>query len=438
MLSRQAKVLLVVPHSPYQTVLFLQQPIGLLYTATILKQRGYQVSILDLRINGSLSIEETLATLGIPDLAIVTTSTYDLTQCYPWKLDTAKDAVAELKEHCPNVFVVGAHGTLNPELTLEEVKAKGVLAGEVELVIPQFLENLYADGSISTQLFRAQGVLDVNQLPVPDFGILPVTEYKGYVPADTNTLHLAPSGLLFANRGCPFNCSYCYTGFFGSGKLRLRSVELVIEEIRSLLDAGIEYLFFLDYTFTVHKRWLNDFLTKITQAHLPAKWGCQTRVNAIDPKTLSMMAKAGCRYIWYGIESPFISYLNQSKPTSREEIEKAIQWTLEADIVPMAFLLVGFSGEDIDGMVQWAASQPFIFSVDPLLPRYGTELFDRTNISITNLSSWEELTLAARALQPDQELIESSLAKMTQLSNYFANRIANTSRDNGRDSLAGK
>jgi hypothetical protein len=55
-----------------------------------------------------------MATLGIPDLAIVTTSTYDLTQCYPWKLDTAKDAVAELKEHCPNVFVVGAHGTLNP------------------------------------------------------------------------------------------------------------------------------------------------------------------------------------------------------------------------------------------------------------------------------------------------------------------------------------
>jgi anaerobic magnesium-protoporphyrin IX monomethyl ester cyclase len=438
MLSRQAKVLLVVPHSPYRTVLFLQQPIGLLYAATILKQRGYQVSILDLRINGSLSIEETLATLGIPDLAIVTTSTYDLTQCYPWKLDTVKDAVAGLKEHCPNVFVVGAHGTLNPALTLEEVKAKGVLAGEVELVIPQFLENLHTNGSISPQLFSAQGVLDVNQLPVPDFGMLPVTEYKSYVPADTNTLHLAPSGLLFANRGCPFNCSYCYTGFFGSGKLRLRSVELVIEEMRSLLETGIEYLFFLDYTFTVHKRWLNDFLTKMIQAHLPAKWGCQTRVNAIDPKTLSMMAKAGCRYIWYGIESPFISSLNQSKPTSREEIEKAIQWTIEAGIVPMAFLLVGFSGEDIDGMVQWAASQPFIFSVDPLLPRYGTELFDRTNIPITKLYSWEELILAARALQPDQELIESSLIRMTQLSNYFANRIANTSSNNGRDSLAGK
>ena len=150
------------------------------------------------------------------------------------------------------------------------------------------------------------------------------------------------------------------------------------------------------------------------------------------------MAEAGCRYIWYGIESPFISSLNQSKPTSREEIEKAIQWTLEAGIVPMAFLLVGFSGEDIDGMVQWAASQPFIFSVDPLLPRYGTKLFDRTNIPISKLSSWEELILAARALQPDQELIESSLVRMTQLSNYFANRIANTSSNNGRDSLAGK
>jgi anaerobic magnesium-protoporphyrin IX monomethyl ester cyclase len=437
MLSRQAKVLLVVPYNPYRTVLFLQQPIGLLYAATILKQRGYQVSILDLRINGSQSIEETLATQGIPDLAVVTTSTYDLTQCYPWKLDTARQAVAELKKHCPDVFVVGAHGTLNPELTLEELKAKGVLAGEVELVIPQFVGNLHTDASISTKLFRAQGALDVNQLPVPDFGMLPVKEYKSYVPADTNTLHLVPSGLLFANRGCPFTCSYCYTGFFGSAKLRLRSVELVIEEIRSLLEAGIEYLFFLDYTFTVHKKWLNDFLTKMIQANLRVKWGCQTRVNVVDLKTLSMMAEAGCRYIWYGIESPFISSLNQSKPTSKEEIEKAIQWTIEAGIVPMAFLLVGFSGEDIEGMVQWVASQPFIFSVDPLLPRYGTELFDRTNIPITELHTWEELTLAARALQPNQELIESALMKMTQLSNYFANRIAGTPIDNGRDSVVG-
>lgn len=432
--SRQANILLVVPHSPYRTVLFLQQPIGLLYAATILKQRGYQVSILDLRTNGTLSVKGTLATLGIPDLAVVTTSTYDLTQCYPWKLDTAKQAVAELKEHCPNVFVVGAHGTLNPELTLQELQAHGVLAGEVELAIPQFLENLRPETSISIKLFRAQGILDVNQLPVPEFDMLPVTEYKSYVPANNNELHLVPSGLLFANRGCPFTCSYCYTGFFGSTKLRLRSVELVIDEIRSLLESGIEYLFFLDYTFTVHRKWLSDFLTRMIRANLPVRWGCQTRVNVVDPKMLSMMAEAGCRYVWYGIESPFISSLNQSKPTSKEEIETAIQWTIEAGIVPMAFILVGFSGEDIEGMVQWVASQPFIFSVDPILPRYGTELFDRTNIPIAQLHGWEDLTAAARALQANQELVESGLVKLMQLSNYFANRIASTRIDSSSDS----
>jgi hypothetical protein len=404
-------------------MLFLQQPIGLLYAATLLKQRGYEASILDLRVPGAPTIQEMLARDGIPDLAVVTTSTYDLTQCYPWNLNTARQAVAQLRERCPEVFVVGAQGTLSPELTLKDTRAGGVLAGEVELVIPQFVDHLQAGASPLPELFQATGSLDLAQLPVPDFDMLPVTEYNSYVPFDTQSLYLVPSGLLFANRGCPFSCSYCYTGFFGGTQLRLRPVDLVIEEFIALLKRGVSHFFFLDYTFTVHKKWLNEFLTRMTEADLPVRWGCQTRVNVIDPRTLHRMAQAGCQYVWYGIESPFIASLKQAKPISTQQIERAIQWTIEADIVPMAFLLVGFSDEDIQSMIAWVASQPFIFSVDPLLPRYGTELFERTHVPMTDLQSWADLTLAATALEPNQKLVEAALEEIKQLPNFFANRL---------------
>ena len=416
-------VLFVVPPSPYSTKLFLQQPIGVLYTVKILEQQGYQSAILDLRLESSMSIEQKLSEFAVPDLAVVVTSTYDLTQCYAWQLTTAQQTIESLKKLCRNIVVIGAHGSLSAKLTLKELKVGKILTGEFEVVVPQFLDSFRDNLNSESSIFQGRGRVDLCSLAPPDFSKIPILEYKSYVPLDTDSLQFAPSGLLFANRGCPFSCAYCYTDFFGGTNLRLRPVNLVVEEMRQLLRYGIEYIFFLDYTFTAHHKWLKKFLEALKEANLPLKWGCQTRANVVNAEMLSLMAEVGCRYIWYGIESPNISMLNQSKPITLQKIENALQLTLQSGIVPMAFLLVGFPGEDIQHLISWTRSQPFIFSVDQILPRFGTTLFKRTHISIDDLDSWAGLQAGAKKLVSDSEVVLNSYQKMKELPNYFENKI---------------
>ena len=420
--ARELDILLVVPKSPYRVDLFLQQPIGFLYAAEILARQGHRVSILDLRVS-ERELGEYLEAHPVPDLAVVTTSTYDLTQCYTWQLATAARAVRELRGHCPRVAIVGAHGTLDPRLTLAEVPADFLLVGEYELAIPQFVAQLEAGIEPGNPVFRPAGKLDLAALPVPDFSRVPQRSYQSYLPVAVQELERQACGLLFANRGCPFTCSYCYTAFFGGTELRLRPVERVLQEMRCLKRAGVDAAFFLDYTFTAPKRWLHELLEAKQEAGIALEWGCQTRAHLVDREMLAEMRKAGCRWIWYGIESPHIASLNQAKPISQQTADRAVAWACEAGIVPMAFMLVGFPGEDIEATAEWAARQPFLFSLERVLPRYGTSLFERTGVRIGGMKSWNELEQAAAALNPDRAEVERSYERLIQLPNYFGNHL---------------
>src|ERR1700690_1023158 len=57
---------------------------------------------------------------------------------------------------------------------------------------------------------------------------------------------------------------------------------------------------------------------------LDLEWVCDTRVDLVNDELLSLMSKAGCKTIWFGVESASQKILQRiGRNTTPQEVEKA-------------------------------------------------------------------------------------------------------------------
>lgn len=138
-------------------------------------------------------------------------------------------------------------------------------------------------------------IRNLNQLPVPSFELLPVGKYYS---ASTNKKYM----VLFTDRGCPYNCSFCASA--AQMKYRFLSVENVIVQLKKLVnDLDVEWVEFMDLTFTLNKRRTIEICKQIIEEQLHFDWACETRADCLDEDVLAWMQKAGCKKITIGVES---------------------------------------------------------------------------------------------------------------------------------------
>lgn len=384
---------------------YLQQPVETLYTATILQQRGHTVHILDLRTS---DLVDRLWQETAPDLIFLLTQAYDRSQCFSLKLDRAQSATRTLRRLFPRtpIVVVGVHGTIEPEFTGQVLSPDCILPGEIEASIPWFVEQFTANPSIVDQLPSWGEIpqqVDPAMLPIPDYSLINVNSYRSEVICvDRSNVRFAKTGLIFANRGCPYSCAYCFV-WFGK-KLRYRSVDMVVEELRQQVRRDVHDFFFLDYTFTINRNWTLQLCAAIMRAGLDISWICQTRCERVDPELLTAMRQSGCSGIFFGIESPWIDQTDMLKPMPRSVIERAIAMTKQADILPFLFILVGIENQDPDAaqqLIDWLSCVPATFSANILLPRPHTALWNKHKPGGI-MHSWQHVQMTSQAIFEQQ------------------------------------
>jgi len=151
---------------------------------------------------------------------------------------------------------------------------------------------------------------------------------------------------IFAIRGCPHNCFFCGSREIWSRKVRFRSPENVIREIKSLQKMGLKAIHFDDDTFGVNKKYINDLCNALL-THCPGlKWSCELHVRLADEQTISLMKAAGCRSIQIGIESGNNEILRaMRKNITIEESLAACEAIRKHGIGLQAFFMVGFPQE---------------------------------------------------------------------------------------------
>ncbi len=159
----------------------------------------------------------------------------------------------------------------------------------------------------------------------PDYSLL--YRYKKMVGHNT----LWPQ--VHASRGCPHNCTYCgLVAAFGR-KVRTRSPESVVAEIRNAIaffDEGhhrlAKMLWITDDNFFANRAWAVSVLKAIIESDIQYNFTIQARYEVgFDDEMLELLRQAGFSELAMGIE--FLddeSFETYSKKSTRSEIERAI------------------------------------------------------------------------------------------------------------------
>lgn len=352
------KVLLVYPpftrskDCPSSKTGAVLPPLGLLYLASYARREHpwCEIEILDSTVEG-LDMRQFEASIqqNSPDVVGIT--------IYTTTFLSSMEAVRIIKKNHPECVIIagGAHASVMPEECLASGHVDIVVKGEGEEVFSRLLKCLKEDQAISgipNIAFKkgnevihtdiAMRNVDLESIPFPARDLVPMKLYR---PAKGGYRRL-PATSIVTSRGCPFSCSFCSKGIFGSA-YRAASAKRVMQEIELLIkDYGIREVLFNDDVFTMDRKRTEALCDLLIERKWDLDWFCSTRVNLVDKELLLKMKKAGCVSVGYGIESgdpAFIEKIN--KGVSLEKAKAAIRMTREAGIETRAFYILGFPGE---------------------------------------------------------------------------------------------
>jgi radical SAM superfamily enzyme YgiQ (UPF0313 family) len=310
---------------------------GILLMGTILKQNGHKVKVVHMLSDGvTLQSLSPLVKDFKPDIVGITMVTFQLGYAY--------EVAKVIKNVSRNILIVvgGAHPSATPLSTHTRLPFNECVDMEIQGEGEYPIVELARHGDV----FPNRPVQDLDSLPFINLSLTDIKRFIGIYPPG----HMPSMPLMFS-RGCPFHCGFCSKSVFGD-KVRFRSVELVVEEIKQMNEKdGIKEIFFQDDTFNTNLEYCHKLIDGLLSAGLNKKMWFRARLRAneklITKELLSKMNKARFWSIFYGVENGNQEMLDRSigKQLRIEEIKRAFKMTREAGIKTEASLIIGMPGE---------------------------------------------------------------------------------------------
>ena len=175
----------------------------------------------------------------------------------------------------------GPHATLCPDEVTRHCDY--LITGEAEETWPQFLDDFYR-GSAKAR-YSCDQTPSLHNIPIPRRDLI---KHRYFT-----------KGAVIATRGCPYQCSYCNLKQIYCPTFRMRPVEEVIADIKSMSNC---YFVFWDDNFFGDI----DFAIKLLSAlkGLNRRWAAQVSIDRCrDTELLKLAHAAGCIYLFVGLES---------------------------------------------------------------------------------------------------------------------------------------
>jgi len=363
-------------------------PLGLAYVAGALEQAGFQVELLDnyLLKKPIEDVKQEVKRLA-PEILGITCGSVTYKRC----IETAK-AVKEVLPSC-KVVVGGWHPSYLPESMLQHPAIDYVVMGEGERAIVELAKSI-TKGEDDSAIAKISGlayrrgekitknaptfISDLDQVPFPARHLLPMHLYS----REMEYLSVKPVDTMNVIRGCPYNCAFCETKKLWGSKCRAFSPSRVVEELNHLVsDYGTKGIYFVGDNFTIQKKRTIRLCKEIRKSELDMEWICDTRVDLISRDLLKEMKEAGCRTIWFGVESGSSHILKKiNKQITLQQALDAFKLCREEEIRTASSFMLGLPGETVKDM---EASFKFARKLDPDWVRFnifvgypGSDLYD--------------------------------------------------------------
>ncbi|MEM2878084.1 MAG: radical SAM protein [Candidatus Hadarchaeales archaeon] len=284
-------------------------PLGLVYIGTLLERSGHEVRIID-NARKQLPDGELINRVKSEDPDIVGISALSPTFRRAIKL------ASELKKECPSSKIVlgNYHATFEYERILRKCDfIDFVVIGEGEMTMIDLTEALDKGGEIKDVkgiAFRKNGdvfrteprppIKDLDGLPFPNRELLEEGYFSEVIGVRTSSGKFTT---MVTSRGCPFGCRYCACSSFTSRTVRLRSPENVVDEMEMLQSDGYEEIGIVDDNFLIERKRVERICDLIRERKIKIDMWLEGRGDQASLSTLKKLAKAGCRAIYFGIES---------------------------------------------------------------------------------------------------------------------------------------
>ncbi len=192
-------------------------------------------------------------------------------------------------------------------------------------------------------------IADLDDLPMPRYDLLPLDKYR--MP-----LLKGPFCFIVTSRGCPAGCTYCIKHVSYGPTMRMRSAKKLVDEIKELGRLGVHNIHMYADLFTVNKGQVVELCNELLAQNVKIKWTCNSRVDFVDQEMLQLMAKAGCHFISWGLESGNKEILAHAKKgVDPERAKLSLAWARAAGIRNWGYFIIGLPGETVDTIKQTIA-----------------------------------------------------------------------------------
>lgn len=373
----KANILFVVPRSLNPKQMYLEYPLGVGILGTILENKNYNVRIYD----GNAEDFELMEYLSQnnsfkPDIigfSIITPN-------YP----VAKINIQQLRNKYENIKIIagGVHSTLFPETLLND-GVDVVVKGEGEQVIVDLVQCLMSNDNLE----NIEGIAFINN----NFKFIikeshrKKVDLKGLPIVNRNLFNLKKytHHSMIASRGCPYRCKFCcnYSGTILQKGTSVKKYSDIIYEMKYLENEfDAKDIFFADDIFLIKKSDILSFCKEYNEAGLTVEWVGQMRADTIDKDIAEAIYKAGCKRIYFGVESGSENILKSSlKKITKQRLLDGINHAKNAGIRVKTGWIYGLPGtieeqyESIDFMLKM---EPHEISIHQLIPFPGTPYYE--------------------------------------------------------------
>jgi anaerobic magnesium-protoporphyrin IX monomethyl ester cyclase len=416
-----SKVLLIYPYfKPNRDrSVFRFPPLGVSYLAASLQAAGYQVDVLDCTFMKRAearqkALEDKAEVVGI--------------YCMVTMLEDCLWLANELRPSSQLLVAGGPLATCDPHAFFPSFDV--VIKGEAEITLVELMD-AYREGKdisviqgvVTRRIVGTNGkskevilsgeerpfVRELDRLPFPARGLLPNDRYiqfgkKRYGYSVTTVM---------STRGCPYECEFCSNVIFG-GSYRERSAGNVVDEIEQALALGYDRISFADDVFTLHKKRVLEICAEIKKRGLNFYWECLGRVDSLDHSIYAEMYRAGCRRIYFGIESGDETILKlMKKKITPEEAKETVVAAHQAGLEVGAFFILFYPGETnqtVLNTLRFANSLPVDYlGLTMPYPLPGTALYERVKDKIKRQWHPGESIFGSHVLTYEAEFSEAKM-----------------------------
>ncbi|MFX1351105.1 MAG: B12-binding domain-containing radical SAM protein [Promethearchaeota archaeon] len=429
-------------------------PLGLMYIGAVLKEKNYEVELLDLSATiRSISWFKDWLKRTSPEVigfSIIADG-----------VNNGMLLAEATKEILPESLVIagGISATFVYSEILKSCKAFDLIVrGEGEETMLRILKALESKGfmqklqQIPGISYRQNGriksnpdylpIKDLNSLPFPDRSLSKIQYSYQFGPTQIGSKKFTT---ILTSRGCPYNCTFCACSAFTKRSYRERSPEDVLNEFEDIYSQGYRQALIADDHFFMRPKRTLKILSGLRRRKIDMDLVCESRVDYAKDDVLREATAAGVKTIFYGIESGsqrILDYYKKGTTVDQSRIAVKKARRAKMDMIVGSFMY----GAPIETEYEMKQTTNLALSLDidvailnavDILP--GTKLWnDAKNENLLPKDAWRR-TLQASSIYPEavplhrvMEIINSGYKMFMKRLSWAFSQIIRTVRSRWR------